>query len=261
MCWRRVRTRSEVGAVQGGSISPLLANVYLHYVFDLWVQRWRRMEVRGDVVVVRFADNFVIGLERPEDAERLLLALRERFVQFGLELHDGKTRLVEFGRFATRNRQRRGERRPETFDFLGFTHLCGETRQGYFSVVRHTARKRQQSKLRAVKTELRRRMHLPLPEQGAYVRAVIVGHVQYFGVPFNSEAIAHFRQGVGWLWWRTLRRRGNRPLPWRRMSRLVDRWLPPARICHPQPLERFRARPKVGAGCGKPARPDLWRGL
>ena len=257
-----VTTRSEVGAVQGGSISPLLANVYLHYVFDLWLQRWRTKEAKGDVVVVRYADDFVIGFERREEAEQMQVALRERFAQFGLQMHESKTRLLEFGRFAADNRKRRGERRPETFDFLGFTHLCEKTRQGYFSVVRHTARKRQIAKLRSLRTELRRRMHLPLDEQGAYVRSVVVGHVRYFGVPFNSEAIAHFRQSAAWLWWRTLRRRGNRQLlPWRRMERYVARWIPAARICQPQPLVRFRARLEVGAGCGKPARPDLRRGL
>jgi len=255
------RTRSEMGAVQGGSISPLLANIYLHYVFDLWIQRWRQTEAHGDVVVVRFADDFVIGFEKREDADRFSLALRERLTRFGLELHEGKTRLIEFGRFAVRDRKRRGESRPETFDFLGFTHICAETRQGYFSVVRHTARDRQRSKLRSLRIELRSRMHLPLEEQGAYLRAVVTGHVRYFGVPFNTEAIAHFRQGAGWLWWRTLRRRGNRKeLPWRKMARLIERWVPHTRVCQPHSLERFRARLEAGAGCGKSARPDLRRG-
>ena len=255
-------TRSEVGAVQGGSISPLLANVYLHYVLDLWLQRWRKKEARGDVVVVRYADDFVIGFERRDEAEQMQAMLRERLAQFGLQLHETKTRLIEFGRFAAERRQKRGERRPETFDFLGFTHICGKTRQGYFSVVRHTARDRQIGKLRSLRIELRRRMHQTLNEQGAYVRSVVEGHVRYFGVPFNSEAIAHFRQSAAWLWWRTLRRRGNRQLlPWRRMERYVDRWIPAARICHPQPLTRLRARLEVGAGCGKTARPDLRRGL
>jgi group II intron reverse transcriptase/maturase len=257
-----VTTRSEIGAVQGGSISPLLANVYLHYVLDLWVQRWRQTEAKGDVVVVRFADDFVIGFERREEAEQMLHALRARFAQFGLQLHEGKTRLIEFGRKAAQARRDRGERRPETFDFLGFTHICAKTRQGYFSVERHTARKRQITKLRSLRVELRRRMHLPLDEQGAYVRSVVVGHVRYFGVPFNSQAIAHFRQSAVWLWWRTLRRRGNRQLlPWRRMAHYAQKWIPAARICHPQPLARFSARLEVGAGCGKPARPDLRRGL
>jgi RNA-directed DNA polymerase len=255
-------TRSKMGAVQGGSISPLLANVYLHYVLDLWVQRWRTKEAKGDVVVVRYADDFVIGFERREEAEQMQAALRERLAQFGLQMHESKTRLIEFGRFATDARRKRGERRPETFDFLGFTHLCGETRQGYFSVVRHTARERMIAKLRSLRIELRNRMHHSLEEQGAYVRSVVVGHVRYFGVPFNSEAIAHFRQSAVWLWWRTLRRRGNRQvLPWRRMERYAARWIPAARICQPHSLTRFGARLKVGAGCGKSARPDLRRGL
>lgn len=255
-------TRSRTGAVQGGSISPLLANIYLHYVFDLWVQRWRKKEAKGDVVVVRYADDFVIGFERREDAEQMQTMLRDRLAQFGLQMHDSKTRLIEFGRFATEAREKRGERRPETFDFLGFTHICAKTRQGYFSVERHTARERMTAKLQSLKTELRNRMHHSLDEQGAYVCSVVVGHVRYFGVPFNNQAIAHFRQSAVWLWWRTLRRRGNRQvLPWHRMERYAARWVPPARICQPQPLTRFRAKLEVGAGCGKSARPDLRRGL
>jgi group II intron reverse transcriptase/maturase len=255
-------TRSEVGTVQGGSISPLLANVYLHYVLDLWLQRWRAKEAKGDVIVVRYADDFVIGFERREEAEQMQRMLRERFAQFGLQLHESKTRLIEFGRFATEARRKRGERRPETFDFLGFTHICEKTRQGYFSVVRHTARERLIAKLGSLRIELRNRMHQTLDEQGAYLRSVVVGHVRYFGVPFNGEAIAHFRQSAVWLWWRTLRRRGNRQvLPWRRMERYAARWIPAARVCQPHSLVRFGDRLKVGAGCGKAARPDLRRGL
>jgi group II intron reverse transcriptase/maturase len=178
-------TRSEVGTVQGGSISPLLANLYLHYVLDLWVQRWRRQEAHGDVVVVRFADDFVLGFERRADAEQCLAALRERFARFGLTLHPDKTRLIEFGRWAIRDRRARGEGKPESFNFLGFTHSCAKTWKGGFTVLRRTMRARWQAKLKAVKTELWRRLHHPVPELGAYVRAVVVGHMRYYAVPMN----------------------------------------------------------------------------
>jgi RNA-directed DNA polymerase len=233
------RTQSEVGTVQGGSVSPLLANLYLHYVFDLWVQRWRQKQARGDVVVVRFADDFVVGFQHRHEAERFLAELRERFARFGLELHPDKTRLIRFGRYAGQNRRERGEGKPETFNFLGFTHSCGKTRKGGFTVLRQTMRKRWQAKLREVKTELKRRMHEPIGELGAYLRSVVLGHVRYFGVPRNGPAIGAFRQAIGRVWWLVLRRRsqGNH-LPWRRMKRHIDRWLPPARICHPYPLVR-----------------------
>jgi group II intron reverse transcriptase/maturase len=234
------RTRSEVGTVQGGSISPLLANVYLHYAFDLWVQHWRQKQAHGDVVVVRYADDFVVGFEHRHEAEQFLAELRERFARFGLELHADKTRLIEFGRFAAANRKGRGDGKPETFDFLGFTHICGKTRGGKFTVVRQTMRKRLRAKLKAVKAELRRRRHDPIPEQGAYLRAVVVGHTRYYGVPMNSRAIAVFRLAVARMWCDSLRRRSQKHrLPWERMERYVRRWLPPARICHPYPLKRF----------------------
>jgi group II intron reverse transcriptase/maturase len=235
------RIQSEVGTVQGGSISPLLANIYLHYVFDLWVQRWRRKQARGDVIVVRFADDFVVGFEHRVEAERFLAELRERFAYFGLELHPEKTRLIEFGRFARSNRQRRGDRgAPDSFNFLGFTHSCGKTRKGGFTVLRQTMRKRWQAKLKAVKAELRARLHDPIPEVGRYLRAVVLGHVRYYGVPMNSYAIGAFRFAVGRVWWAVLRRRsqGNH-LPWSRMRLLLDTWLPPARICHPYPIQRL----------------------
>ncbi len=234
------RTTSEEGAVQGGSISPLLANVYLHYVFDLWVQRWRSQPGRGDVVIVRYADDAVVGFQDKRDADAFLAELRERLAKFGLELHSGKTRILEFGRFAAANRARRGEGKPETFDFLGFTHICAKTRKGAFTVRRQTMAKRLRAKLSAVKTELRRRMTRPVPEQGAYLRAVISGHVRYYGVPGNGTALQRFRHQLGWLWGRSLRRRGNRrPLTWARLSRYVTRWFPPARICHPWPSQRL----------------------
>jgi group II intron reverse transcriptase/maturase len=234
--WRR----SEEGTVQGGSISPLLANIYLHYVFDLWVQRWRRRQARGAVVVARFADDFVVGFEHREEAERFLMELRERFQRFGLKLHSDKTRLLPFGRKAAWEwRQGRGEK-PGTFNFLGFTHSCGKTRKGRFMVLRRTMRKRMQAKLAQVKAELRRRMRHPVPEQGAYVRSVVQGYARYHGLPGNSAAISAFRFAVSRLWYRTLRRRSQRVrLNWQRMTRLVARWLPPARTCHPYPWLRF----------------------
>jgi len=234
------RIRNEVGTVQGGSISPLLANVYLHYVFDLWVQRWRKRQARGDVVVVRWADDFVVGFQHRAEAERFLAELRERFAKFGLELHPDKTRLIEFGRFAESNRRGRGGGKPETFDFLGFTHSCAKTRAGKFTVLRQTMRKRLRTKLSEVKAELRRRMHEPVLEQGAYLHSVVKGHCQYYGVPLNGPALKAFRYAVGWIWCRTLRRRSQRHrLTWSRMRRLINRWLPTPRICHPYPLVRL----------------------
>jgi len=234
------RTQSEEGTVQGGSISPLLANLYLHYVFDLWIRQWRRKQAHGDVVVVRFADDFVVGFQHREEAESFLTELRARFAQFGLKLHPEKTRLLRFGRFAAAQMRERGGDKPSTFNFLGFTHCCGKTRKGGFTVLRLTMRQRWQAKLREVKAELRRRLHSPVREQAAYVRAVVLGHTRYYGVPMNSAAIGAFRHAVGRVWWRVLRRRSQRHrLPWRRMRVVLDRWLPPARICHPYPLVRL----------------------
>jgi len=232
------RTQSEEGTVQGGSISPLLANLYLHYVFDLWVRQWRRRRARGDVVVVRYADDFVVGFQHRDEAERFLAELRERFTKFGLELHPEKTRLLRFGRYADQARLR-GRGKPRTFNFLGFTHCCGKTRKGGFAVLRMTMRKRAQAKLKEVKAELRRRMHRPVREHGAYLRAVVMGHVRYYGVPLNGAAIAAFRLAVGRLWWRVLCRRSQGLLSWERMSRYLSHWLPPARICQPYPMVRL----------------------
>lgn len=230
----------EMGTVQGGSISPLLANLYLHYVFDLWTQRWRRTQARGDVVVVRFADDFVVGFEHRIDAEQFLAALRDRFAQFGLSLHPDKTRLIEFGRHAADRRRTRGDGKPETFNFLGFTHICAKTRQGWFTVLRQTMRQRQQAKLKAVATELRRRLHHSIPEVGAYLRAVVRGHLQYYSVPMNQPAVKAFCLAVARIWRRVLSRRSHTAaVNWTRMRRLLARWLPPVRVCHPYPLDRF----------------------
>jgi hypothetical protein len=223
-----------------GVSSPLLANVYLHYVFDLWVQRWRRTQARGDVVAVRFADDFVVGFEHREEAERFLTDLRERFGRFGLTLHPDKTRLIEFGRFADRNRRGRGDGKPETFNFLGFTHTCSKTRKGRFTVLRQTMRRRWQAKLREVKTELRRRLHDPIPEQGAYVRSVIVGHTRYYGVPRNGPSLTAFHAALGRLWRVTLMRRSQTAfVSWERLRRLMARWLPVPHIGHPYPNQRL----------------------
>jgi group II intron reverse transcriptase/maturase len=229
------------GTPQGGSASPLLANVYLHYVFDLWVQQWRRTRATGDVIVVRFADDIVLGFQQRTDAERFWREVSERFAKFHLELHPEKTRLIEFGPWAARNRQRRGLGKPETFNFLGFTHICGKKRSnGWFTVLRQTMRTRLQAKLNEVKAELRRRMHRPIREQGAWLRSVVGGHIRYYGVPMNTRALGIFRFQVGRLWLRTLRRRSQQHrLTWARMRRHIDQWLPPAQPCHPYPLKRL----------------------
>jgi group II intron reverse transcriptase/maturase len=235
------RLHVEEGTPQGGSASPLLANLYLHYVFDLWVQAWRKKRARGEVIVVRFADDIVVGFQFRTDAERFWTELQERMQKFCLELHPEKTRLLEFGPFAAENRRHRGLGKPETFAFLGFTHICGGTSKGRFTVLRQTVRKRLQAKLQAVKTELRQRMHEPIPEVGQWLKAVVGGHIRYYGVPGNRYALAHFRFTVGKLWHQVLARRSQKGrVPWERMQRLICRWLPPAHICHPHPLQRLR---------------------
>ena len=235
------RIRVAEGTPQGGSASPLLANIYLHYVFDLWVQAWRRKQADGDMVIVRYADDLVLGFQYKSEAERFWKELAERFRKFQLELHPEKTRLLEFGRFAAENRKRRGQRKPVTFNFLGFTHICGKRRSnGRFTVLRQTMRQRLQAKLSEVKAELRRRMHDPIPEVGKWLRSVVGGHVRYYGVPMNNQALHLFRFQVGRHWHRALARRSQTGrIHWDRMQRLIDRWLPPPRVCHPYPLRRL----------------------
>jgi group II intron reverse transcriptase/maturase len=228
-------TWSEVdqGTPQGGSLSPLLANIYLHYAFDLWIQQWRRKRAHGDVVVVRFADDFIVGFQHRSDAEQFLAELKERFQKFGLELNPDKTRLLEFGRFATERRQSRGEDKPETFDFLGLTHISGKDRKGRFVVKRRTMRRRLQTKLREVKTELRRRLNVPVRKVGEWLASMLRGHYRYYGVVGNAEALSRFRYEVARLWHHTLERRSQKArVKWERMARLIKRWLPPARIYH-----------------------------
>jgi RNA-directed DNA polymerase len=235
------RMRMEEGTPQGGSASPLLANIYLHYVFDLWVRVWRQKQARGDMIVVRYADDIVLGFQDRSDAERFWKELTERLRKFRLELHPDKTRLLEFGPYAAENRRRRGQGKPATFDFLGFTHICGKKRSnGMFTVLRQTIRARLQAKLSEVKAELKLRMHAPIPEVGKWLSAVVGGHIRYYGVPMNYPALSLFRFQVGRLWHRALSRRSqNGRVLWDRMYRLIDRWLPPPRICHPYPLRRL----------------------
>jgi RNA-directed DNA polymerase len=231
------------GAPQGASASPLLANVYLHYVFDLWAEWWRRRHAHGEVIIVRWADDFVMGFEHQADAQRFLSELRERFAKFGLELHPDKTRLIEFGRFAATNRRARGLGKPETFDFLGFTHICARMRDGRFWVRRITISKRMRAKLREVKDQLKRRRHQPIPEQGRWLASVVRGYRAYYAVPGNRVAVAAFRTQVTRLWHKALERRSQRArISWARMNRLATRWLPPARVVHPFPDVRFRVR-------------------
>jgi RNA-directed DNA polymerase len=231
------------GTPQGATVSPLLANVYLHYVFDLWVERWRRRQARGNVIVVRYADDFVVGFEHREDAERFQTELSERLAKFGLELKAEKTRLIEFGRYAARNRTARGLGKPETFDFLGFTHISGRTRDGRYQLKRITIAKRMRAKLKEVKAELMRRLHRPIPELGHWLGSVVRGHLAYYAVPGNLDAIRAFCNQVERLWRRALRRRSQRTkTTWERMRRLADRWLPKPRVLHPYPLDRFDAR-------------------
>jgi RNA-directed DNA polymerase len=235
-------TQSEKGSPQGASASPLLANVYLHYVLDLWADWWRKRHARGEVIIVRFADDFIAGFEYQEDAERFLDELRGRFAEFGLELHPGKTRLIEFGRHAARNRAARGQGKPETFNFLGFTHICAKSRNGRFWVRRITVKKRMRAKLQQVKDQLQRRMHQPLPDQGRWLASVVAGHVRYYGVPGNSQAIRAFREQVIRHWRKALSRRSQKGrVTWERTRRIARRWLPPARITHPYPEARFAA--------------------
>jgi group II intron reverse transcriptase/maturase len=234
---------TEQGAPQGGSASPLLANIYLHYVLDLFVQRWRASNAQGDVVIVRYADDFIMGFEKHSDAVRFLEELRGRLAQFNLELHPHKTRLIEFGRFAAERRERRGESKPETFDFLGFTHICAQRRDGRFEIRRKTVQKRLRAKLGQLKDKLRRAMHSPIPRVGKWLASVLRGHYNYFGVPNNSEALSTFRFAVVDLWRRTLRRRSQRTrITWARMKQLAARWLPTPRIVHPYPDQRFSQR-------------------
>jgi RNA-directed DNA polymerase len=245
---------SDRGTGQGSVVSPLLANIYLHYALDLWAERWRRREATGHMVIVRYADDVVAGFEHEADARRFLDAMRARLEEFALTLHPDKTRLLEFGRHAAAERERRGETKPETFNFLGFTFICGKDRRGRFQLKRKTRRDRLKAKLLEVKAELRRRMHQPIPTQGEWLRQVVRGFFNYHAVPTNSRALSVFRHYVTVLWQRTLRRRGQRDrFSWERIRQLVDGWLPRPKILHPWPSQRFAVRhPRWEPYAGKP---------
>ena len=233
-------TVSEIGTGQGAVISPLLANIYLHYCLDLWAERWRQYEAKGDMIFVRYADDFIVGFQHENEARRFLDALRERLAEFALSLHPEKTRLIEFGRFAAESRKRRGLGKPESFNFLGFTFICGKSRRGRFLVKRKTRRDRMRVKLREIKQELRERMHQPIPKQGRWLRRVVTGYFNYHAVPTNSHAIQAFRFHVTELWKRALRRRGQLDrTDWWRITQLAADWLPSAVIRHPWPAARF----------------------
>ena len=231
---------ADEGVPQGGNISPLLANVYLHYALDLWVQWWSRRHARGEVNLVRYADDFIVGFQYKDDAERFHGELRERLKKFNLALSDEKTRLIEFGRFAEPNRNDRGDGKPETFNFLGFTHICGKTRQGKFCVLRITMAKKVRAKLTALTLELRKRLHRPIAETGQWLHAVLTGHYRYYAVPRNIRALNAFRYHVIQLWRRALRRRSDKKkrVAWARMARMAQTWLPTPRIMHPYPNQR-----------------------
>ena len=234
---------SDRGTGQGSVISPLLANVYLHYALDLWTERWRRREATGDMIIVRYADDIVVGFEKEADARHFWEAMRARLAAFALSLHPGKTRLIEFGRFAAVSRDQRGLGKPETFNFLGFTFICGKSRQGHFQLKRKSRRDRMRATLRAVKDELRRRLHQPIPEQGRWLRQVVTGFFAYHAVPTNSAALGAFRYHVTCLWRRSLRRRSQKDgSTWQRVARLADDWLPKPKILHPWPHQRFAVK-------------------
>lgn len=234
-------SKTEVGTPQGAVISPVLANIYLHYSLDLWVNNWRKNS-RGDIIIVRYADDWVMGFQYRNEAERFLQLLQERLSKFGLELHHEKTRLIEFGRFAAANRSRRGEGRPDTFDFLGFTHICATTRKGKrFTIRRKTIAKRLRAKLEEMRREILYRRHVPVPDQGKWLRAVVQGHLNYYAVPGNKKSIDAFRTQVMRSWFYALRRRSQkaRKLTWERFKRLVKTWLPTTRVKHPYPSQRL----------------------
>lgn len=232
--------QADTGTPQGGSISPLLANIYLHYVFDLWADQWRHHHARGHMIMIRYADDIVAGFEYKSDAVRFQRDLQCRFGRFNLTLHGEKTRLIEFGRFAAERRAAQGQGKPETFDFLGFTHICAKSSQGRFILLRLPMRKRVQAKLKDIKEQLKLRRYTSIPEMGRWLRAVVTGWYRYYAVPNTYRYLVKFRCRVGWLWYRALRRRSQRSrMTWRRMYDLIATWLPRARILHPYPQERL----------------------
>ncbi len=251
----RARLQSELGRIRQiaerdkdakfttlwGSISPLVTNIYLHYALDIWASIWRRSSARGEMLIVRFADDAVFGFQYKSDAERFREELKKRLSRFHLELNAEKTRLIEFGRLAATDRAKRGECKPETFDFLGFTNICSKSRKGKFIVLRQTSRKKMRTKLKELRLELRRRMHDPVCEVGVGLRSVLMGHYRYYGVPRNSVAMSSFRYQVLWLWHRSLERHSQKArCRWDKMNVLAQRWLPNPKIMHPYPDKRLR---------------------
>jgi group II intron reverse transcriptase/maturase len=247
-------TVSGKGTGQGAVISPLLANIYLHYVLDLWAERWRQREATGDMIIVRYADDFIVGFEHEGDARRFLDEMRERLQKFALSLHPEKTRLIEFGRLAVQNRRARGLGKPKTFDFLGFTFICGKSRKGKFLIKRKTRQDRMRAKLRTIKEEMRRRMHQSIPEQGKWLRQVVTGYFNYHAVPTNFRALVVFRDEVTRAWRQRLGRRSQKgALTWARMLELAADWLPKPHICHPWPNQLFAVtHPRWEPYAGKP---------
>lgn len=235
---------TKVGTPQGAVISPLYANVFLHYVLDLWIDAWRKRHAKGEVTVVRYADDFVIGFREESDARRCLAALKDRFAKFGLELHPEKTRLIEFGRYAEERRARRGDGPPDTFDFLGFTHISGKTRRGEFTIHRRTVRKKFQAKLKDLKAQLRRKMHADVAHVGAWLQSVVRGWYQYYAVPGNYHRLQQFHTAIQDLWFRTLRRRSQRGrrFTWKKFAKVCKPWLPSPKILHPYPDARFASQ-------------------
>ena len=237
-------SETKVGTPQGAVISPLLANIYLHYVLDQWVMQWRKEQAGGDVIIVRYADDFVMGFQQRQDADRFLEQLRERLAEYGLELHSEKTRLIEFGRFAVENRERKGAGKPETFNFLGFTHICGTIRKsGKFTVMRKTIGKRMTAKLKNISAELRKRRHDPIQQTGDWLKRVVQGYFNYHAVPDNLRRLYTFRGEVARRWLSSLRRRSQRSRrTWERFVPLINQHLPELKVLHPYPLTRFCAK-------------------
>ena len=236
-------TPTEKGTPQGAVISPLLANIYLHYVFDLWAHQWRKRHALGPVTLIRYADDIIIGFDKSYDAKRFQAALRKRMEKFSLSLHPDKTRLIEFGRFAVHDRAQKCLGKPETFNFLGFTHICGRSRQGGFQLMRKSRRDRVRSRLREIKEDLRRRMHHSIPQQGQWLRRVVRGFFAYHAVPTNSKSLSAFRQHVVDIWRRMLSHRSQKDRTrWDRIVRIAQDWLPAPCILHPWPGVRFAAK-------------------
>lgn len=236
---------SETGTPQGGSASPLLSNVYLHYVYDLWIQQWRQKQARGEIIVVRFADDTIVGFQYRSDAEAFLKDLKERFQKFNLKLHPEKTRLLEFGRYAAERRRKYTDKKSETFSFLGFTHICGRTREGKFTIKRQTIKKKMRAKVKEIKKELVRRMHAPISEVGQWLKSILIGHYRYYGVSGNCPAMGSFKYQIYCRWKRVLSRRSQKGyITWEKMDQYIKRWLPNPRIYHQHPLERSGVYPR-----------------